>query len=281
MQQEIEDIKPFIITLREGSGYDFSNYSIHAIKRRLRKILNEFRITFEDLVKKISHDALFREEIVKKLTVHTTELFRDPPLWLQLKESILPKYLPGKTLSIWHAGCSSGEEVYSMMMLLHRLGLLHTSHILATDINQDVLNIARIGRYQNPYGSNYLENFNKVINIGMEDPWIHYSSYFEINSTCDQIQMKDLLLQKPKFHKMDLAAENNAFEQKFDIIVCRNVLFYFNQELQNKVLNLLCRNMNENAFLILGFHENISGPGASVFDRKGYIYHKKQKINCF
>ena len=139
---EPPDILTFIKTLRDYGGYEFSNYSDKSFMRRVEKILMDNRIDLKTLISRVKFDHNFLEEVVKDITVNNTELFRDPQVWHAIKYRILPRLASKREINIWHAGCSTGQEVYSMIILLNELGMLYRSHIYATDSNTDVLKTA-------------------------------------------------------------------------------------------------------------------------------------------
>jgi chemotaxis protein methyltransferase CheR len=276
---EDQDIQLFVNTLRQIAGYDFSEYSEKSLKRRLAKVLMDNRMELNELIAEIKKNLLFAEKIVKEITVNTTELFRDPQIWQMLRYKILPTFADFKTINIWHAGCSTGQEVYSMMILLNELGMLDKSKIYGTDINSDVLDSARKGVYKYRFNIGYLDNFDKVIK---ENPYnyekfsdVPYSKYFEIDKVKDYIKMQSFLTEKPIFKKHDLVRDNNAFYSKFDLVFCRNVIIYFNYNLQNKVFNLFHQNLYEGGYLVLGMHETILGPQNTGFDKRDQVYMKK------
>jgi len=141
------DIERFHKAITEYSAYDFSDYSVNSMKRRLFKIMEEYGTDMNRLIKIISNDAPALEEVVKKLTVNTTELFRDPPIWKSIMHHLLTSYNDYSLIRIWHPGCSTGQEVYSMMILLDQIGLLQRSEIFASDINTDVMETAKKGTF--------------------------------------------------------------------------------------------------------------------------------------
>jgi len=276
---EDQDIQVFVNALKSSSGYDFSEYSEKSLKRRLAKVLMDNRIDMVNLISEIRKNQQFAEKIVKDITVNTTELFRDPPVWQVLRFKVLPYYRDYKTINIWHAGCSTGQEVYSMMILLNEMDMLEKSKIYGSDINGDVLEIARKGIYKYRFNIGYLDNFDKVIK---ENPYnyekyndVPYTKYFEIDMTRDYLKMHPFLSDKPVFKKHDLVKENNTFYNKFDIILCRNVIIYFNYNLQNKVFSLFHNNLYDGGYLILGMHETILGPQTSGFEKRDQLYQKK------
>jgi chemotaxis protein methyltransferase CheR len=278
MQVVGKDIQLFQETVRTYSEYDFSQYSHTSLRRRLTRILLELDLEMDALSRKMKGDPAFLESIVKKLTVHTTELFRDPEIWKKIKTDLLPGFADQAVIRIWHPGCSTGQEVYSMMMLLDSVDLLEKTEIYGSDLNPDVLQKAREGGYKYLFNQSYLENFDRVILNGSgTHSWNHrkhWKKYFNIDETHDLIQMKEHLRSKPVYKKLDLVKDPNLFKVKFDLIVCRNVIIYFNPDLQDRVFDLFYHSLIENGTLILGVHETILGPYAKRFIRKDPFYFK-------
>lgn len=268
------DLDVFLETIRNRSVYDFSNYSTASLKRRVNKVLIDSRMNFPQLIDRLRLDFSFREEVVKSITVNTTELFRDPKIWISLKDEVLPLISGKNKLNIWHAGASSGQEVYSMMILLNESGLLQKSSIYVSDLNTDMLDISRKGIYKFSFNQEYLVNFDAVLNTDPNQEKVPYSRYFEVDRLNDHIRMKDFLIKKPVYKKHDLVKDENVFGIIFDLIICRNVIIYFNYDLQNKVFNLFYRNLVNKGALLLGLHESILGPYSSGFEKKGQVYYK-------
>jgi len=221
----------------------------------------------------------FAEDVAKRITVNTTEMFRDPPVWFSLRGEVLPKLALKPVIRIWHAGCSSGQEVYSMIILLNEMGLLNRTEIYASDLNTDVIDVAKSGTYKYKFNIGYLDNFDKVIRNDINNPLIvrdvPYSKYFEIDNVADKLKIHDQFLTKPNYSKLDLVRDGNIFNVTFDLIMCRNVIIYFNYGLQNKIFQLFHSNLNNDGFLMLGLHESILGPFAAKFEKKGYYYLRK------
>lgn len=274
-----QDLKFFISALKISSTYDLSEYSEKSLQRRVQKLLTDNKMDINTLVGTIKTNPSFTERVIKDITVNTTELFRDPTIWHTLKYRVLPKFEQNKTINIWHAGCSTGQEVYSLMILLNEMGMYDKAKIFATDINTDVIEHAKKGEYKFRFNIGYLDNFDKVIK---QNPFnydeyndVEYEKYFKINKIKDTIQMNSFLREKPIYRKHDLVKDGNLFFAKFDLILCRNVIIYFNYDLQNKVFELFHSNLYPKGTLILGMHETILGPMAQKFDKKGYAYYKK------
>ncbi|MCQ2974710.1 MAG: hypothetical protein MJ211_07860 [Bacteroidales bacterium] len=274
-----EDIFLLIKAIKDNGGYDFSNYSEKSFARRVEKVLIDYRLDIYSLINRVKIDKPFLEEIIKSITVNTTELFRDPQAWQALKYRVLPRLLSKSEINIWHAGCSIGLEVYSMIILLNELGVLNKTKIYATDINSDVLKTAESGVYSYRAVSEYLNNFNSAL---CENPYnfdehlvITHDQYFDINKFKDTFKVKPEFLGKVIFKKHDLVNDKNPFDIKYDLILCRNVLIYFNNSLQNKLFVDFWNYLQPNGALLLGIHESIIGPLSAKFDKKGLVYFKK------
>ena len=223
-------------------------------------------------------DKAFLEKLVRDITVNTTELFRDPKAWQTIRYRILNKFKDQRTINIWHAGCSTGQEVYSMLILLNEIGLFERANVFATDINSDVLEVAKRGEYRYRFNINYLDSYSKVI---QENPYnyedfreVPFNKYFDVDKANDSYKMKPFLVKKPLFRKHDLVNDGNIFYTKFDLILCRNVLIYFNSTLQNNIFELFYDSLFSKGVLVLGAHESMSGPITSKFKKKGVMYIK-------
>ena len=276
-----KDILNFQLTVREHSDFDFSDYSHTSLRRRLTRILLELEMDMDQLSLRMKNDREFLQKIMRKITVHTTEMFRDPDVWKRIKNDLLPRFSSQSTIRIWHPGCSTGQEVYSMMMVLDELELLERSEIYASDLHNEVLETAQKGVYRYRFNQCYLENFDKVMLNGEGSiSWNqkkHWKKYFHIDETRDTIQMKEYLRQKPVYKKQDLVRDPNLFLVNFDLIVCRNVIIYFNTELQNRVFELFHQSLKQNGALLLGVHESILGACSKRFIRRDPFYYKAQE----
>lgn len=276
-----KDIRNFQLTVKEHSNYDFSDYSHTSLRRRLTRILLELEMDMEQLTLKMAKDEDFLRSITKKITVHTTEMFRDPDIWKEIKNKLLPHYSSQSKIRIWHPGCSTGQEVYSMLMVLDELGLLEKSEIYASDLHQEVLETAQKGVYRYRFNQSYLENFDRVMLNGEgsfeKNQKKQWKKYFHIDETRDTIQMTESLRKKPVYKKQDLVSDPNLFLVNFDLIVCRNVIIYFNTDLQNRVFELFHHSLKQNGALLLGVHESILGVYSKRFVRKDPFYFKAQE----
>ncbi len=279
MELTEKDIQRVQNTIRNVSSYDFSDYSYNSFCRRIEKIVGDYGMTVEELIKDIQNDYNFMERVVRDITVNTTEFFRDTDTWHKIRSVFSNRFADKESLDIWHAGCSSGQEVYSMMIMLSELGLFDRASIYATDINENVLKTAMSGQYKYHEVQDYLGNFDKVFNHKIHSstvPYVDIRKYMEINKLKDYVKMDKNLIEKPLFFKHDLVSGEPIINKPLDIIVCRNVLIYFNHDLQNKVLKFFHSNLAENGCLIIGRHEGMIGHVASLFEKKDTLYFKRK-----
>ncbi len=156
------DLQQFITAVKNYSSYDFSDYSDKSLKRRLTKVLVDYKLDIQGLINQMRNNIPFLEQVVKDITVNTTELFRDPHIWQHIKHVLLPKLKTQPTINIWHAGCSTGQEVYSLLIVLHEQNMLDRTKVYASDLNTDVLQIAKKGVYKYRFNISYLDNYVRL-----------------------------------------------------------------------------------------------------------------------
>lgn len=267
---EIKELRNIITLVKDMYNYDFGEYAISSFKRRIIRIFEIFKFnTVDELLVKIKTDKVFVEEFVKEVTVNTTEMFRDPTFWRKLRDDILPILSSNTNIRIWHAACSSGEEVYSMAILLKEMGLYDKAIITASDINEDVIKTAKSGIYParnmdlnqsnyERYGGKYkLDDYYKEVKDG-------------------NVQFDSKLISNVTFKRFDLVL--GAPFSKFDIILCRNVMIYFNLELQDRVVAKFSESLFKNAFFAVGQKETIAWCKAaksySTYSIEEKIYRK-------
>jgi chemotaxis protein methyltransferase CheR len=279
MSEEKTNCIRLIEAIKNNSNYNFEQYSDKSFMRRIEKILGDYKVDIEQLIDKISTDSEFLEQIVKDVTVNTTEIFRDTGTWQVLKHKILAKYKDKPTIDIWHVGCSSGQEVYSTLILLNEMGLFSKTQVIATDINTDVLEVAQQGVYKFREIDEFIENYDQVMRnnpfLDKSHIDIPHQKYFDINRKKNLIKIKAPLLNKPVFLKHDIVTEGNIFDRQFDLIFCRNVLIYFNHVLQNKLFDFFYDNLEPDGALIIGRHEGMLGDIATKFIKEESIYTKR------
>lgn len=277
-----KDITQIIRVMKNDSDYDFTDYSEKSFARRIEKILLDNRISVADFLERLQKDSNFLEYTVREITVNTTELFRDVESWHAIKYRVLSKLKDNEEINIWHAGCSTGQEVYSMAIVLHELGLYERTKILATDLNIDVLHKAKEGKYQYRFNREYLENFDKALRYNPynyeEVLHVPESKYIDIDSSTDTMTMKPFLRKNVEFKTHNLVHLAPPSDVAFDLILCRNVLIYFNYQLQNRIFDFFHSTIVKKGFLVLGKHESMLGPQANKFNKRGAFYIKKNLI---
>jgi len=209
-------------------------------------MLDKFR-DFADLRHRLLTDESYLSRFIQEITVNVTEMFRDPCFYKCLQEKVLPVLATHPFIRIWHAGCSTGEEVYSMAILLHEANLLHKSLLYATDINPAVLETVHKGIYSLAYMKQFSENY--IQSGGKSD----FSNYYTAKYNLAKIN--DFLKKKMIISTHNLVSDKSFNE--FQLVLCRNVLIYFNKDLQDKVLNLFDNSLEKLGFLALGSKEQI------------------------
>lgn len=265
--------------LAKVSTYDLKNYARKSLMRRIDRFIVNHQASADKIVYNLGNVKGYADQLVEEITVNTTELFRDVKIWQSLGYNVLTKLRKRNKINIWLAGVSSGQEAYSLMILLNELDLLHQSHIIATDINESILDKAKSGRYKYRNNIDYLASFDQVIKRNPFDYTdikdVPYDKYFSIDKAADEIIMHDFLRTKPVFLKHDLVTDGALKFTKFDLILCRNVLIYFDQHLQNSVLQMFHSAMFPNSYMALGIHESILGSATQLFMKKGVAYMNK------
>ncbi|TAE48168.1 MAG: protein-glutamate O-methyltransferase CheR [Cytophagia bacterium] len=247
---EITQLRTLTELIKTRFNYDFGNYAMSSFKRRIQRILELYKFSsFDALLEKINTcDKKYFQDFISEITVNVTEMFRDPSFWVELRENILPNLLmDNQTISIWHAGCSSGEEVYSMAITLKELDCLEKVRIVATDVDMAILQKAREGAYSIKNMELNAKNYERAKGAFSIDKY-----YKEQNGKAmmDKSLVKDVI-----YREHNLVSEVSF--GKFDLILCRNVMIYFNQALQNQVLKVFHESLFKNSYLIVGSKESL------------------------
>lgn len=230
-------------------GYDFHNYSKAHIKRRILGRLTRSRLSsVSQMQHKVLNDPEFFHEVLLDLSLNVTEMFRDPRFFVAVREEVVPILKTYPFIKVWHAGCSTGEEVYSMAILLKEEGLLDRCTIYATDFNQIALKKASEAIYSLERVKSYYDNYNKAKGKSS------LSDYFTIHY--DAAMLDKNLKKNVVFSDHNLVTDGVFGEM--NIIFCRNVLIYFNRELQNRVYRLFYDSLLSGGLLCLGSKETLA-----------------------
>ncbi|WP_234735908.1 CheR family methyltransferase [Tellurirhabdus bombi] len=243
-----EELDEVLDVIRLTYGYDFSNYARTSIKRRVMRCMDVAKVkSVYDLKYLLMNEKEFFEWFLQTLTVNVTEMFRDPQFYRALSEKVLPKLASYPIIKIWHAGCSTGEEVFSMAILLHEAGLLERTRIYATDINPANLEKARTGiisvQNMRDYTSNYIQSGGK------QDFSDYYTARYD-NALINKELRKNIV-----FSQHNLVTDQ-VFNE-FQLVCCRNVLIYFNRVLQNEVFKLFYDSLSPLGYLAIGMKESL------------------------
>ncbi|HWB24767.1 MAG TPA: protein-glutamate O-methyltransferase CheR [Chitinophagaceae bacterium] len=243
-----KEIDILLADLLEVHGYDFTNYSRASLKRRIESLYTKDKFpSFAEFRYKLRNDENYLLRFVEQVTVTVTEMFRDPGFYKTLRTDILPVLASRPVIRIWHAGCATGEEVYSMAILLKEANLLHKSLLYATDINPGVLEKIRRGIFPIGLIKQYSENYN--LSGGGEALSKYYTAKYE------WAKFDELLSSRMIISTHNLVSDRSFNE--FQLIVCRNVLIYFDKTLQNRALELFDESLETLGFLALGSKETL------------------------
>lgn len=256
-----EQVEILINDVLEHHGYDFKGYSRASLKRRLSRLYSlDKHVSFAEFRYKTLNDEVYFKHFVEGVTVNVTEMFRDPSFYHLLRQKILPNLNTYPFIRIWLAGCSTGEEAYSIAILLKELNMLQKSLIYATDINPTVLEKASNGMFPLSQMKSYSENY--IASGGIKD----FSSYYTANYSLAKFD--EDLKRKMIFSTHNLVSDRSFNE--FQLVLCRNVLIYFDRPLQFRVLQLFDQSLENLGYLALGSKETIDfSPISSNYNKVG------------
>lgn len=267
--EQIELLNSF---LKQKFNYDFSNYALSSYERRIDRYLILRKIdNITALMAYLEASKANLDDFIEEITVNTTEMFRDPTVWLSLRNNILPALNKNQNIRIWHAGCSSGEEVASMLILLKELGMLEKSKLYATDLSAQMLNHAKEAKFREKNMELNRENYYKAGGSNNFNDFFDYKNEF--------YNLDKSLIEYVTFKRHNLVSD--AAFTKFDLILCRNVMIYFNKDLQDVVIEKFSQSLFKNAFLAIGKKESLifckHVDLFSVVDEENKIYKMDRK----
>ena len=241
------DLQEIVLLIRTNYGYDLSGYSEASLKRRFLRAMNQADISMYDLKYNITNDRSFFFWLLAALTVNVTEMFRDPSFYKAMKTQVLPVLSTYPVIKIWHAGCSTGEEAFSMAIMLYEAGLLDRARIYATDVNMNNIEKAASGiiplAQMKDYTSNYLRSGGEA----------EFSNYY--TARYDHAIISKDIRRHILFSQHNLVTDH-VFNE-FQLVCCRNVLIYFKAQLQNHVIDLFYKSLAPLGFLVLGIKESM------------------------
>lgn len=272
-QVQVEDIEIRLLleAIYQLYGYDFRSYSPASMRRRImhRLTMSGFSTVLE-MTDRVLRDRQFFVVLLNDLTVNVTEMFRDPEFYKAFREEVVPVLKTFPFIKIWHAGCSTGEEIYSMAILLEEEGLYERAMLYATDIDKNVLAAAKKGIYPIHAFKQYTDNYRRA---GGRQSLSDYAT-----ARYDSVIMEQRLKRNIVFADHDLATDQVFGEMH--VILCRNVLIYFDRPLQQRVFKLFGESLDMGGFLCLGTKESLRFSGNEeafdVVNRSLRIFRKRQ-----
>ena len=265
---KVEDIEILLLeALFVRYHYDFRNYSMASIKRRLRQARQQMGFaTFSAMQEQVLHEPAMLPHLLRYLTVQVSEMFRDPSYFRAIREKVVPHLKTYPSLKVWIAGCSEGEELYSLVILFREEGLEERTIFYATDINQDALHAAEAGVYAIDRIPLFTENHRK--SGGRSSLSDYYQAAYG-KASFDRTLRRNVVFS-------DHSLVTDAVFAEMHLISCRNVLIYFDRDLQDRALGLFEDSLARKGFLGLGAKESLRfshhGDGFEDFVREEKIY---------
>lgn len=271
-RERLEDIEASLLLegIYRQYGFDFRQYARASIRRRLwRRTYAEGLDSFSGLLERVLHDPEVMERLLRDLSINVTSMFRDPAFFAALRTRVVPLLRTYPFLRIWNAGCSTGEETYALAILLREVGLLERARIYATDINEQVLATAAQGVYPLAKMREYTENY--LAAGGSRAFSDYYTARF------DAVRFDPTLRDTVIFAQHNLVSDRSFNE--FHLIVCRNVMIYFDRQLQNRVHHLFLDSLVPYGVLGLGLKESLRHTAVSEryedVDEERRLYRKR------
>jgi chemotaxis protein methyltransferase CheR len=271
MASEVDiELRLLVEAIYSRYSHDFRDYSGASLKRRVLHAMRQLECgTVSELQSRVLHDPGAFQALLETLTIPFTEMFRDPPYWRALRREVVPVLRTYPSLKIWVAGCSTGEEVFSLAILLQEEGLLERAIIYATDINPVALEKARMGIFPVASVREHTGNYQEAGGTGA------FSDYYR--AAYEAVRFDRELIRNVTFADHSLATDSVFSETH--LVSCRNVLIYFNRRLQNRAVGLLHESLCRRGFLGLGTKETLDfSDYAGHFEpvaRRERIYRKR------
>lgn len=264
-QLSLEQLYEVIDIVKKVNGFDFSEYTKASLKRRVTRIMQKKKVDVYGLKHILINQPDFFQDFLEEITVNVTEMFRDPSFYKALIGQVIPYLSTYQQVKVWCAGCSSGEEAYSLAILMHEADLKERAIIYGTDINTVVLKEARKGIYSFRNIKAYAENYQQLAMKGS------LTDYFTV--LYDAATIHNELKLNTLFSVHNLISDG-VFNE-FQLISCRNVFIYFETSLQEKILDLFYNSLCPFGFLCLGSKETIR---SDVFRKKFRVINQKENI---
>lgn len=272
MIQEIGiiDTKKIISLLNEYHNYDFSNYSLTTFKRRILKVANQLNYTsLSDFISKLDSKLLFTK-IIDEITIDTTEMFRDPPIWRELRDKYLPELYKNREMKIWFPEISSGDEIFSLAIVLKETGMLDNSRIIATGMSEKKIELVKKGGL---YDIKKIETGEA--NYRRYSDQFQLSNYYTIQN--NKIQLNNDLIKGVEFKRHSILNEKPP--GSYRIVIYRNKMIYFNQSLQDTIAIKIVDSIMPGGLLLIGNKETLENTSivkkVSLLNQEEKIYKKR------
>jgi chemotaxis protein methyltransferase CheR len=256
-----QDYNQFIINIKQKTGIDLSLYKEGQMKRRLTSLYEKKGFnSFADYYQKMITDQNLFDEFLDRMTINVSEFYRNAKRWEVLQEKIFPKLInQNKRLKIWSAACSTGEEPYTLAMVLSNFMPLSNISILATDIDENAIARAKIGTYPE-------RSLQEVPQLVKEKFFTKDGMFYKID---------DAVKNTVSFKKQNLLADR--FERNFDLIVCRNVLIYFTEDAKHALYKKFSEALRPGGILFVGSTEQIFNPSTYELETEETFFYRKQQ----
>ncbi|MGJ8454745.1 CheR family methyltransferase [Pseudothermotoga sp. U03pept] len=238
----MEDFQWFVKEVHRYFGLDLSGYKPHRVKRRIEILIKKYRLSsFQEYLRFLLSNPAAKEEFLDKLTINVTEFFRNPEKWWELRDKYLPELLVSSKgrFKAWSAGCASGEEPYSLAILLEELNAPSTASVLATDLDERALEEAKAGVYE--------------ARSMVSTPKAYLEKYFELLD--GSYKVKDFVKKRVEFKKHNMLQD--SFPQSLDLIICRNVVIYFEASAKDQLYRNFTKALRLGGILFVGSTERI------------------------
>jgi chemotaxis protein methyltransferase CheR len=277
-QHKIQDIEieMILLALKQRWGYDFSGYARASLKRRLLHLVDYFEVDcLSRLLPTLLYDEPVAQTLINAISVPTSEFFRDPLVWLAIRNDLIPRLSSFPRINLWQVGCGHGQETYTLAILLHEVGILKKVRLITTDINATFLEQARQGCWPARDFAAWRENYR--IAGGKE----HFEQYFKIDA--DNLRIMPHFANNIEFVQHNLVVDDAFLETQF--IICRNVLIYFGLSLQERVLDVFSRSLARGGYLLLGRSETVLENQQTILHRENFndnihLYRKVIWTDC-
>ncbi|WP_239614161.1 CheR family methyltransferase [Cohnella mopanensis] len=259
LPSEDEDFARFIVNIKRLTSIDLSQYKESQMRRRLTTLRMKYGYkSFADYFAALSADARLRNEFLDRMTINVSEFWRNPNRWQVLKDKFLPELMKtSPRLNIWSAACSTGEEPYTLAMILDSMNVLDRASLVATDIDEGVLEKAKVGVY--------LERSLRDV------PVSYKNTYF--TAADGAYKVSDKLKKAVKLQKQNLLLDK--FGDKYDLIVCRNVMIYFTEEAKHILYGKFAQALKPGGLLFVGSTEQIFSPGQYGLETADTFFYRR------